>query len=136
MKLNAYLNFDGRCREAFEFYQKVLGGEIVMMLTHADTPAAAHTAPEWQDKIMHARLITGDNVLMGSDAPGEYFDKPQGFSVSIVLGDVAEGEQIFNALAEGGSVGMPFDKTFWSAGFGMAVDRFGIPWMVNCEGPA
>jgi PhnB protein len=82
---------------------------------------------------MHARLVVGDQVLMGGDAPPQYFTQPQGFSVSLNFKERAEAERVFTAMSEGGAVKMPFQKTFWSAGFGMFVDRFGIPWMVNCE---
>ena len=78
-------------------------------------------------------MTVGDNVLMASDAPPDHYQQPKGFSVSIQLKDVAEAERIFNALAENGKLTMPFEATFWSPGFGMCVDRFGIPWMVNCE---
>ena len=133
MQLQPYLNFNGDCAEAFKLYEKVLGGKIEGMMTHGDSPMAEQTPPEWQDRIMHARLVVGDAVLMASDAPPEYYAKPQGTYVSINVKTTSEGERIFNALAEGGSVQMPFEKTFWAAGFGMLVDRFGIPWMVNCE---
>ena len=79
-----------------------------------------------------ATLAVGDRVLMGADPPFPDYTAPQGISVSIGIASPAEGERVFNALAEGGTVGMPFQKTFWSPGFGMVVDRFGIPWMVNC----
>jgi PhnB protein len=133
MQVNPYLTFNGNCAEAFTFYERLLGGRIVMMMTHAGSPAADHTPPEWQDKIIHARLLIGDQVLMGSDAPPQYRQAPQGFSVSLQIEDPDEGERIFNGLAEGGTVRMPFQQTFWAARFGMCVDRFGIPWMVNCE---
>ncbi len=133
MQINPYLTFDGTCAEAFNLYARVLGGKIETMLTHAGTPAAEHVDPEWQDKIMHARLKVGDAVLMGSDAPPQYQKKPQGMSVSLNLRDEAEAERIFNALAEEGSVTMPLQKTFWAARFAMLTDRFGTPWMINCE---
>ncbi len=133
MQLNPYLFFNGQCEAAFKFYAQVLGGKIDGMLTHAVTPAEQQVPAEWRDKIMHARLIVGDQVLMASDAPPDHYEKPTGFSVSIQIKDKAEAERIFNALAEGGKVQMPFGQTFWAAGFGMCADRFGIPWMVNCE---
>jgi PhnB protein len=83
---------------------------------------------------MHVRLEVGDSVLMGSDAPPDRYKPPQGFSVNIAVEKPEEAERIFHALAEGGNVGMPLQQTFWAARFGMVVDRFGIPWMVNCEG--
>ena len=135
MQLNPYLVFDGRCEAAFNFYQKVLGGKIEAMLPHEGTPAEAHVPPEWRKKIMHARLVVGDKVLMGSDAPPDRFQKPQGFSVSLHFKDTAEAERVFNALADNGVVQMPIQETFWAARFGMLIDRFGIPWMVNCDRP-
>ena len=133
MQLNPYLLFNGQCEEAFKFYAECLGGKIDGMITHAGTPAEEHVPAEWRNKILHARLVIGDQALMASDAPPGRYNQPQGFSVSIQLKDRAEGERIFNALAQGGEVTMPFDQTFWAKGFGMCVDRFGIPWMVNCE---
>lgn len=133
MKLNPYLTFDGDCEEAFKVYEKVLGGKIVAMMPHEGTPAETHVPAEWRKKILHARLIFGDNVLMASDAPPGRFEKMQGFSVSLVLKNPAEAERIFNAFADGGTVRMPLGETFWAIKFGMVTDRFGTPWMVNCE---
>jgi PhnB protein len=132
MQLNAYLLFHGNCEEAFKYYEKSLGGKIEAMLPHAGTPAEQHVAPEWRDKIMHARLVVGNAVLMGSDAPLSDFEHPQGFSVALQNNDPAEAERFFNALAEGGKVKMALQQTFWAVRFGMLVDRFGIPWMINC----
>jgi PhnB protein len=134
MQLNAYLVFNGQCEAAFKFYEKVLGGKILGMFTHAGTPAAEHVPPEWLNKIMHVTLKVGDSVLMGSDAPPDRYKKPEGFTVNIALNDVAEAERIFHALAENGTVGMPIQQTFWAERWGMLTDRYGIPWMVNCEG--
>jgi PhnB protein len=132
MQLDSYLLFNGQCEAAFKFYAQVLGGKIEAMMTHAGTPAEEQVPAKWRDKILHARLVVGDQALMASDAPPGRYDKPQGFSVSIGLNDLAKAERIFNALAENGTVQMPFQQTFWAVGFGMCVDRFGIPWMVNC----
>jgi len=133
MQLNPYLLFNGQCETAFKFYEKCLGGKIEAMILHEGTPAADQVPAEWRKKILHARLVVGDQVLMGSDAPPDRFQKPQGFSVSLGVKDPAEAERIFLALAENGKVRMPIQKTFWAARFGMLVDRFGIPWMLNCE---
>jgi len=135
MKWNPYLGYDGNCAEAFKFYERVLGGKIVAMFTHGETPAAEHVPAEAQNTIMHARLVVGENVLMGSDAPPGMFEKPQGFHVSLHFNDNAEAERIFNALAQNGTIQMPFEETFWAKGSGMLVDQFGTPWMVNCEKP-
>jgi PhnB protein len=133
MYLNPYLNFAGNCEEAFKFYEKVLGGKIVAMMSHAGTPAEGHVPPEWRSKIMHARLIVGDEILMGSDAPPEHYQAMQGFSVTLGIDDSKEAERVFHALADGGNVKMPIQQTFWATRFGMLVDKFGTPWMINCE---
>jgi len=133
MQLNPYLFFTGNCKEAFTFYEKVLGGKIIGMMTHKETPAAEHTKPEWQDKIIHARMTFGDQVLMASDAPPEHHRPMQGFSVSLTVQEPAEADRIFKAFSEGGQVTMPIQETFWAHRFGMLVDRFGTPWMINCE---
>ena len=133
MQVNAYLLFDGRCEEAFRFYEKCFSGKIVAMLTHKGTPAEEHVPARWVDKILHARLDIGDQVLMASDAPPERYEKPAGFSVSLQVKTPAEAERLFKALAEKGEIRMPLEKTFWSPSFGMLVDRFGIPWMINCD---
>jgi PhnB protein len=132
MRLDPYLTFNGQCAEAFKFYAAVLRGRIDALLTHGETPAREHVSPDWYDKIMHAHLTVGDMVLMGSDAPAQFYQTPQGFSVSVQLTDPNEAERIFNALAENGVVRMPLEETFWAKRFGMLVDRFGIPWMINC----
>jgi len=133
MQLNPYLFFNGQCEAAFRFYERCLGGKIEAMLTYAGTPAEEHVPSEWRNKIMHARLTVGDQVLMGSDAQPERYQKPGGFSTSFQTKDPAEAERVFNALIENGKVNMPLQQTFWAARFGMLVDQFEIPWMVNCE---
>jgi PhnB protein len=106
------------------------------MQTHGESPMKDQVPPDWRDKVIHARLTIGNTVLMGSDAPPSHYAAPQGIYVSISVSEPAEAERMFKALSDRGRVDMPFQKTFWSPGFGMAVDRFGIPWMVNCEGAA
>ncbi|HEY2347144.1 MAG TPA: VOC family protein [Xanthomonadaceae bacterium] len=133
MKLITYLTFDGCCAEAFRFYEQALGGTILMMSTFADSPMAAQMPPEAQGRVIHARLQVGDQLLMGSDCPPGESLKPDGFSVSVQTESVEEADRFFHALAEGSTVRMPIQQTFWSPRFGMLVDRFGIPWMVNCE---
>jgi PhnB protein len=134
MHLNTYLTFNGQCEAAFKFYERCLGGKIVAMFPHAGTPAADHVPPEWLSKIMHAALKVGDDLLMGTDAPPDRFKGSHGFSVNIAVEKPAEAERIFKALSENGKVHMPIAQTFWAERFGMLVDQFGIPWMVNCEG--
>jgi PhnB protein len=133
LQLNPYLIFNGQCEAAFKFYEKCLGGKIEATMTHGDSPMSQQVPEEWRKKIMHARMTVGHMVLMGSDAPSDHYQAPQGFSLSIGTKDPAEAERIFNELAQDGKVQMPLQQTFWAARFGMLVDRFGIPWMVNCE---
>ena len=133
MRLTPYLMFNGQCEEAFKFYEQCLGGKIVAMHTFSEMPAAEHVSPEARHQIMHARLQVGDAVLMASDCPPEHYAAPRGFYVSLHIDDPADAERIFHALAEGGEVRMPIEETFWAVRFGMLVDRFGTPWMINCE---
>ncbi len=132
MQVNPYLIYNGNCEAAFRFYEKVLGARIDAMLTHESAPPDMPMPPDWAKKIMHAKLSLDGEVIMASDAPPDHFQKPQGFSVSLAVEDPADAERKFKALSEGGTVTMPFGKTFFSRGFGMCVDPFGIPWMVNC----
>lgn len=136
MRLDTHLNFNGTCEAAFEFYVKVLGGQILFKMTHGESPMADQFSPDWQNKIMHATLMVGDRIIMGSDAPPGHYKSAQGMSLSISLPDPVEAARIFHALAESGTVQLPIQKTFWSTNFGMLTDQFGIPWMLNCEQPA
>jgi PhnB protein len=133
MQVNPYLMFDGQCEAAFTFYHQVLGGELGDMMTFAGSPAEAEVPAEFANKIMHTQLTLGDWAIMGSDCTPEQYDAPKGFSVSLQISDPDKAEQIFQALAEGGNIQMPLEKTFWAQRFGMVVDKFGIPWMINCE---
>ncbi len=132
MKIHPYLGFDGTCREAFRLYERVLGGRIEMLMTYGDMPGT-ETPAEHRDRIIHVRLVSGENVLMGGDVPPGQ-PVPQGFSLSIQVDSAEEANRIFNALAEGGRTTMPLGPAFWAERFGMLVDRFGTPWMVNYEG--
>jgi PhnB protein len=136
VQLISYLTFNGQCEAAFKFYEQCLGGKIVSMFTYAGSPMEDQAPPEWRDKVMHARLAVGDQLLMGSDATPERYEPPRGITVSLSIADPQEAERIFNALEKNANVTMPMQKTFWSAGFGMLTDQFGIPCMVNCEQPA
>ena len=137
MKINAYLSFDGQCEAAFQFYEKVLGGKIEGLFRYAGTPIESQVPPEWGQKIMHIHLVAGDSELMGADSPpGQGGGPAKRFCMSIGLKDQDQAKRLFSALSDGGSVQMPLQPTFWAAQFGMLVDRFGIPWMINCEGAA
>ena len=117
-------------------YERCLGGKIEFMMTYESRPAEYPVPAEWRKKILHATLKVGDQVLMGADAPPDCYQKPQGFSVTIGLKDQSAAERIFKALAEEGTVEMALQETFWAVRFGVLVDRFGIPWTINCERPA
>lgn len=133
MQLNPYLSFNGRCEAAFKFCEKVLGGKIEAMLPYEGSPMAQQVPPERLSKIMHARLRIGDETLMGSDSLPDHYEPMKGFSVTLGIDDTREAERVFHALSESGTVQMPIQKTFWAARFGMLVDQFGTPWMINCE---
>lgn len=133
MQLNPYLFFNGKCEAAFRFYEKVLGGKIVAMMTHEETPIADQVAPEMRKAIIHARLTIGDKVIMGSDSPPDRYDAAKGFSVTVGVEEPAEAERIFAALSKDGTIRMPMEETFWAHRFGMLVDQYGIPWMINCK---
>jgi PhnB protein len=131
-QLNAYLFFNGTCAEAMKFYAQTTGGKLDMVPA-GQTPAAEHVPPGTADLIIHARLeVPGGAVLMASDwmdtAP---YPPIQGFAVSLMYPSADEARRIFDILAEGGKVSMPFGKTFFAEGFGMLKDRFGTPWMVG-----
>jgi len=132
MQVNPYLFYNGNCEAALKFYEKVLGAKIEAMLTYEGGPAEMPIPPEWKKKVMHAKISIDGEVIMASDAPPGNFHPPQGFSVSLQVEDPTDAERRFKALSEGGKVNMPFGKTFFSKGFGMCVDQFGTPWMVNC----
>jgi PhnB protein len=136
MQLNSYLHFNGQCEEAFKFYEKCLGGKIGALIPFDSMPTPEQLPAEWRTKIVHARMTVGEQVLMGMDAAPPHFHQPQGFHVNIGCRDTKEGKRVFDALSENGKVTMPFGPTPWAPGFGMVIDQFGTPWMVNCEPPA
>jgi PhnB protein len=133
MRANAYLNFNGNCEQAFRFYAEATGATIDQMMSFENSPMADQMPPEARKMIIHASMRVGDTVIMASDAPGDRYKKPQGFSVSLLIDTAAEAERVFAAMSSGGEVSMPLQQTFFSARFGMFTDKFGIPWMINCE---
>ncbi|WP_246661029.1 MULTISPECIES: VOC family protein [unclassified Tardiphaga] len=125
------MHYSGNCEEALNFYVKAIGAKIDVIMHVKGSPAEEHLPPEMADKVLHSQFTIDGEVVMASDAPPAHFEKPQGFSVALQIQDPAEGERIFKALADGGAIKMPYGATFWSKGFGMCIDKFGIPWMVN-----
>jgi PhnB protein len=134
MQFVPYLNFSGQCREAFDFYHRVLGGELVAMISHGDMGIPG-LDEQSKSLIMHARLIVGDAVLMASDVTGEIAPVPAPVQVSLLVDSVEEAERVFSAFSEGGTVMMPLEKQDWAERFGFLSDRFGIPWMITFENP-
>ena len=133
MQISPYLSFKGECEAAFTLYAKCLGGQLGAIFRYGGSPMADQAPAGWQDKVMHGSVTIGPLMLMGGDvAPGRY-EEPTGFSLSIQTKDPAEAERIFHELARDGRMTMPLEKTFWAERFGMLTDRFGIPWMINCE---
>ncbi|MGQ3040942.1 MAG: VOC family protein [Brevundimonas sp.] len=135
MKIVTSLSFKGECREAFDFYARVLGGKVTAAFPFGDGPPDMPIDAKYRDWLMHCWLDVGDQSIMGADIPPEFgpnIDKPKnGFDVTLHTDDAAQAKTWFEALAEGGTVIMAFGETFWSPGYGNLVDRFGIPWMVN-----
>ena len=133
MEVSAYLSFKGDCEAAFKFYEEELGAEHGLLFRYADSPMADVVPEGWDRKIMHGSVKIGGKVLEGADVPPASYEKPQGFSLALNVRNAEESERVFEKLGNGGRVVYPMEKTFWSERFGMVVDRFGIPWMVNCE---
>jgi len=133
MKIDTHLHFGGQCQEAFEFYEALLGGSINLMLTYGDSPAAESVPVEFHDKIVHGNFNVSNIEIAGADMLPDLYEQPKGFHLILQLDDESNAEHIFNQLSGNGTVTMPLGKTFWSPCFGILVDRFGIPWEINCE---
>ena len=133
MQMNPYLSFKGDCEEAVRCYERVFGGTLGTIFRYAGSPMAEQVPADWQEKVMHASLTVGTVVLNGADAMPQQYEQPQGFSLSLNMTSPADAERIFGQLASGGRVVMALEQTFWAARFGHVVDRFGIPWLINCE---
>ena len=130
MQVQPYLNFDGRCEEALEFYKKAIGAKVGMLMRFKDAPDESMITPGNANKVMHSQVQVGDSTVLMSD--GRCTGKPNfhGVALTISAKTEAEVERIFNGLAEGGQVQMPLGKTFFSPRFGMLADKFGVGWMV------
>ena len=135
MKTQVHLNFAGDCDEAITFYEKALGAKRRFMMTWGDSPQANDMPPGWKHKIMHATFTVGDTEVMAADSPPSHFKPMAGFSMSLGVDEPKDAERLFRALSDGATVQMPLEETFWARRFGMLTDRFGTPWMVNCNKP-
>jgi PhnB protein len=133
MQIQPYLNFDGRCEEALDFYRKAVGAEVGMLMRFKEAPkteGGGMCAPGSDDKIMHAAVRIGDATVFASDGYCRGAPKFEGISLSLSAKTDAEAQKLFAGLSEGGQVQVPLSKTFFASSFGMVTDRFGVPWMV------
>ena len=132
MSVQPYLFFNGRCEEALEFYGNAVGAKVEMISRFKDAPPGM-AQPGMENKVMHASFRIGETVLMASDGMSNGEPQFEGFSLSIDVPDEQKAESVFKALADGGKIRMPLEKTFWAPKFGMLEDRFGVGWMVSVQ---
>ena len=133
MQVSPYLSFKGQCEEAFRFYERCFGGKVGALFRYEGSPMADQAPLDRRDWIMHGSVTIGDLTLMGADVHPEGYVEPKGFSLSLQITGAAEAERLYAELSPGGRVTMPLEKTFWAERFGMVTDRFGVPWLINCE---
>jgi PhnB protein len=133
MKMNSYINFSGRCAEAFRYYEKHLKAKIGMMMTHAQSPEQSRVDPEWKNAVLHARISIGDTELMAADIPNA--EPMRSAYLTLRMDTDSEAERVFSALSQGGQILMPIQETFFAYRFGQVRDQFGINWMILHERP-
>ena len=136
MKVYTYLNYGGNCRQAFEFYEKHLGGKITFLTTHGEQPDTSDVPPNWKDAVLHARVELGDTTIMGADIPPDRFQPMRSAYLSLMVDSIDEAERIYGLLTNGGEIFMPMEETFFAYRFAMFRDRFGTSWMLLHERPA
>ena len=132
-KMYTYVNFAGKCAEAFRFYEKHLGGKITMLMTHGQAPDQSKVNPAWKDLVLHARMSLGGTDLMGADIPQA--EAMRSAYLTLLVDSDAEAERVFAALDDGGQILMPISETFFATRFGQVRDRFGVNWMILRERP-
>jgi PhnB protein len=133
MRVNTHLSFNGQCEDAFRFYAECLDAKLEIMLTYGESQMASQVPAEFQSRILHTSLATAQDTITGADEWPADAATAKGFTMSLNFTDAPETERIFHALAKGGTITLPLQKTFWTPLFGMLTDRFGIPWMVNLQ---
>jgi PhnB protein len=133
MELYTYLNYGGNCRQAFEFYAEHLGGQITMLTTHGEQPAAGAVRPEWKDAVLHARIELAGTTILGADVPPDRFQPMRSAYLSLLVASIDEAERLYALLSEGGQIFMPMAETFFAHRFAMLRDRFGTSWMLLNE---
>ena len=133
MKMYMYVNFAGKCAEAFRFYEQHLGGKILMMMTHGQAPDQSKVNPDWKDRVLHARIAVGGTDLLGADIPAAQPMRSAYLTLNVETD--ADAERIYKALSEGGEVFMALQETFFATRFGQLRVRFGLNWMISRERP-
>jgi PhnB protein len=135
MKLHPYLNYGGNCKEAFQFYEKHLGGKITMMMTHGEQPGPTPVAPDWKDAILYAHMTIGETELMANDVPPDRFQPMRSVYLSLSVDSIGEAERIHALLSDSGEIFMPMQETFFAHRFSMLRDKFGTSWMIIHQRP-
>ena len=133
MRMNTYVNFCGKCAEAFRYYEKHLGARVVMMMTHGQLAEQSRVSPDWKDAVLHARILIGDAELMAADIPNA--EPMRSAYLTLRMDSNTEAERVFAVLSDGGRVLMPIEETFFAFRFGQVQDQFGINWMILHERP-
>jgi len=133
MKLYTYLNFNGNCRAAFEYYEKHLGGKILMMMKHSDAPSGSAIPPEWSSAILYARMSLGETELMAADIPPDRQKPMRSAYLYLSVSGPEEAERVFTSLSDGGQIIMPLEETFWAARYAVVRDQFGTLWMISAD---
>ncbi len=133
MTVFTYLNYGGNCRQAFEFYEKHLGGRITMLMTHGEQPDQSKVRPEWKDAVLHARIDIGGTTILGADIPPDRFQPMRSAYLSLRTDSPEEAERTYALLSQDGQIFMPMAETFFATRFAMLRDRFGTSWMILHE---
>ena len=135
MQLHTYLNYGGNCEEAFKFYAQHLGGQIAMLMRHGEQPGGSSLPPEWNGKVLHARISLGGTDLLGADIPPDRFQPIRSVYLSLTFDTESETDRVYTLLADGGEVYMKMEETFFASRFAMLRDKFGTSWMLMCPKP-
>ena len=133
MEMTTYVNFNGKCAEAFRYYEMHLGGRIGTVMTHAQSPEQSRLTPVWKDAVLHARISIGGTELMAADIPNA--QPMRSAYLTLKMDSDAEAERVFSALSNGGQILMPMEETFFASRFGQVRDQFGMNWMILKERP-
>lgn len=133
MKMNTYVNFAGRCAEAFRYYEKHLGAKVGMVMTHAQAPGPSPVRPDWKDAVLHGRISIGETELMAADIPNA--EPMRSAYLTLRVDTDGDAQRVFSALSDGGQILMPMEETYFASRFGQVRDRFGVNWMILCERP-